>query len=933
MIDPKASDLTIKLPDEKPAIKVPKQALEQPARNAAQNVESPAVPHAASPAIPEWIAKRTDTTTDYAADGTPVKIRVAVCTTCRNTLHACKTYGVCETPVRGMLAIWDSANGENTRAAETIKRNAKAAAAAWKQKQSEQSVRRTEPAADGAAVTPIAPGFEGFAVIATRAAEMGFLVIPITPGQKFPPLLSGFQHKATSDLNQIAQWAQQYPQANAGAMATPDGHIFLDEDNAPRIHELYREKYGEDYPRTYTTESRPGHRQTAWLQTNASRALGNATQGTTKELVMSVRQKNYYVMVAGSIHPDTKEPYRVVDDSPIIPMPDKLVDFIKWLKAERIKEVAAEKAAEKAAKGGAEMATTVDVLVNQSAPAASNANEYNNADNDPPLLGADRVYGSGERNNILSRYAYRRWVMELADEDELREDVHDFNEQHIHPPLSDSEVNKLIAAKLSLKQIGTGVIRDGELVPTQKLTVESLAADAAIIAAYAAKQPLEGETVEEQMEELEERQTKNPDAPTLAVNFKLLLEKRELAKRKPSWIESYVQTASQISDEPVRWVLHELLLHESVNILCAEHGSMKSILSLLMVKAILTNTSFAHRAPFGEPLRVVYVDAENPRAVVKERLKAIGLVDADGKEIPGFKIWGGWVTDENLSVPSLMDDERLIEDAIRYPNTFYIFDALSSFTNGEDENKNPEMAVHMRRAKRLSRMSAGVLILHHTPKSGKADWRGAMSIIDQSDHALMMERAKGNGNFVDISDIRFRACEPWEARLRVIFDQVHPDGRTGLYIHYNTIDSGVKGDKSPRDDSAAAVTPDEVNFERSDDEIRTQAAALIAENSAAGREPLNQTQLANMCGISNQRQKTHLFSKTGSEKYWQCVSGPRSSLLYYPPGETIPSVKEMAESKAARQRAKDRERKSKKAGGTRDAQAVTVGHSSGNGNS
>ncbi len=196
-----------------------------------------------------------------------------------------------------------------------------------------------KPAKPGAArtvepVAPIAEGFEGFAVIATRAAKMGFLVHPVMPGQK-NPILKGWQALATSDLDQIGVWAGQYPQANAGAMASPSGHIFFNETTF-WIHELYRKRtQGQDFPRTYTTESRLGHRQSAWLQTDASRKLGNITQGDTLEKVMSVRGKNEYVLVAGSIHPDTKQPYKVVDESAVVVMPDELAAFILWLKSER----------------------------------------------------------------------------------------------------------------------------------------------------------------------------------------------------------------------------------------------------------------------------------------------------------------------------------------------------------------------------------------------------------------------------------------------------------------------------------------------------------------------------------------------------------------------------------------------------------------------
>jgi len=293
----------------------------------------------------------------------------------------------------------------------------------------------------------------------------------------------------------------------------------------------------------------------------------------------------------------------------------------------------------------------------------------------------------------------------------------------------------------------------------------------------------------------------------------------------------------------------------------------------------------------------------------------MGFLDADGKEIPGFKVWGQWVRNENAGIPRLMDDERLIEDAIRYQNTFYIFDSLSSFTDGEDENDNPRMAVHMRRAKRLARMSAGVLILHHTPKSGKTEWRGATAIIDQSDHAIAINCTKsGSSCLIKLSDIRFRACEPWKAQYRVFFDQTWPDGWLGLHIHYKTLDSGLKDDKKRGDDTGETDTAGEVSFERPDAEILTQAAGYIAEHYRINGEPLNQTQLSEMCGVTAKRDRTRLFCRNGRQQHWQCTAGTKNSLLYYPPNVTIPSAQDIKTAKEEQRRTREAERKRSKRG-------------------
>ncbi len=401
------------------------------------------------------------------------------------------------------------------------------------------------------------------------------------------------------------------------------------------------------------------------------------------------------------------------------------------------------------------------------------------------------------------------------------------------------------------------------------------------------------------MEEQVEMLKRDPNAEVPAVDLKLLLTPTELAKKKTSWIEDHVQTASQLSTKPVRWAIKDLLLHGGTTVIAAEAGSVKSTVSLLMVKSLLTNTPFAHREAYGEPLRVVYVDAENPEPVVRERLTAIGLLDADGKEIPGFKIWGGWVMDENLAVPRVMDDARLLEDAYRYPNTYYMFDSLSSFCNGDDENDNPAMAIHMREAKKLARMSAGVLILHHTPKDARTKWRGAMSIIDQSDHSLFFEKDSVTGGQVtiDVSDIRVRACQKWSAKWRVVFEPMMPDGRIGLHIRYDVLRSGVKGDKTPADELGSGQLID-VDFTPTEEQLLVKAAAFVKSAWDAGNDALNQSKLAGMLGIAKGREQTRLLCAVGREKYWQCMDGgTRGSLLFYPPGVPVPTQDELVEAK------------------------------------
>ncbi|MGA9999228.1 MAG: AAA family ATPase [Candidatus Acidiferrales bacterium] len=630
--------------------------------------------------------------------------------------------------------------------------------------------------------------------------------------------------------------------------------------------------------------------------------------------MLSVRQNNEFVLVAGSIHPDTKLPYRIADDSPIIPMPGTLVDFILYLKKERVEQKRREKAEKKPAeKSSPAIATppadtpaieaTVSVKASDGAPSWATADDDDEYESSPTLEG-DAIYQEPGRNDAVSRFAYRRWVQEMCSKEELRQDVFTFNQNRCSPPLPDQEIESIINGKLSMKQIGSGLIFNGRVQPTNR-TLPRV-------------EPLKGDTVEEQMEDAVTKLTANPDAEIAKPDWNLLTKRPALSKPGPSWIDQHVQTASQLSCEPVKWVIHKMTLEGGVNLLCAEHGSYKSVFSLLMAKAMLTDSGFAGRKTLGKKLRVVYCDRENPEAVVKERLIGMGLVDADGKEIPGFHIWGGWPGAE-FEPPELMDDPRLIEDATRHPETFYFFDSLSGFIQGQDENDNPKMHGFMSRATKLSRLCAGVQILHHTPKKGKEYWRGAASIIDKSDHAAYMEK-KSDGT-VEMGAIRFRACGEWKNRLRVNFSQAFPDGRLGLYIAYSTEKSGIAsgspgvllGDAEGTTDAEA-----EIDFTKSDADLIAQAKGHIEEAHRDG-QVLNQSQLASLLGIDSAKVKARVLCATSrkSPRPWQARAGTRgNSLDFYPEGARVPTAADKAAEKTEKRRSKEAQRIRTKRTGT-----------------
>jgi len=168
---------------------------------------------------------------------------------------------------------------------------------------------------------------------ALRMISLGVPVAPVTAGDKKWPI-KGFPTLATTDRAQVLMWANEQPNCNWACVARSDEYCFLDEDDSERIRAEHKRVYDREFPKTLTTESRPGHRQSIWKQTDATRKLGNKGQDAFVDEIMSFRQNGEYVMAAMShLNPDAKKgtghrDYVVVDDSPIMGMPDSVLELI-----------------------------------------------------------------------------------------------------------------------------------------------------------------------------------------------------------------------------------------------------------------------------------------------------------------------------------------------------------------------------------------------------------------------------------------------------------------------------------------------------------------------------------------------------------------------------------------------------------------------------
>ena len=178
------------------------------------------------------------------------------------------------------------------------------------------------------------PNFRDIAMAAVARGETR--ILPILVGGKNP--IIKWAHLQIHDVSpaewqtQYTKWIEElaaaYPNANACTVARADEHLYIDEDKSDEFRKGFEAFAGEPFPRTHTTSARPNRRQSGWKQTEYSRKmLWNIVQGKTKDQMFSIRFHNLYVLAEGSVHPKGTT-YTAVDDSPLMPIPDALVDYI-----------------------------------------------------------------------------------------------------------------------------------------------------------------------------------------------------------------------------------------------------------------------------------------------------------------------------------------------------------------------------------------------------------------------------------------------------------------------------------------------------------------------------------------------------------------------------------------------------------------------------
>ncbi len=173
--------------------------------------------------------------------------------------------------------------------------------------------------------------------------KRGWHVFPCWPQSKAPMTPHGFKD-ATTDESQVREWWTRTPNANVAISTGPSDLTVFDADHGARCLEDFQAWCKHNgMPTTYTV--RTGRRVSKedgvtpeyGVQMYFAGVRDSVTGWELDGFFGDVKSVGGYVIAVGSIHPDSGEPYELLADEPLAPVPG-VVRSIEGRKKERVLE-------------------------------------------------------------------------------------------------------------------------------------------------------------------------------------------------------------------------------------------------------------------------------------------------------------------------------------------------------------------------------------------------------------------------------------------------------------------------------------------------------------------------------------------------------------------------------------------------------------------
>jgi hypothetical protein len=202
-----------------------------------------------------------------------------------------------------------------------------------------------------------------------------------------------------------------------------------------------------------------------------------------------------------------------------------------------------------------------------------------------------------------------------------------------------------------------------------------------------------------------------------------------------TWKEVYNSTVE------VEYLVDRLIPKNAITVLFGRGGIGKTWLALELARCIGGGSPFLGLETQQTP--VIYVDFENPLAVLTNRTQKLG-------ESEGVFFW--LANDEIKKAPKLDSKDWEVYKTLP-KGSLIIFDTLRS-SQSRDEDKSQDMANVMSRLKELRDLGFTIVILHHTAKNNDRAAKGSTAIVDLADHilGLTLVKKKADGKDIIVDD-------------------------------------------------------------------------------------------------------------------------------------------------------------------------------------
>jgi hypothetical protein len=203
------------------------------------------------------------------------------------------------------------------------------------------------------------------------------------------------------------------------------------------------------------------------------------------------------------------------------------------------------------------------------------------------------------------------------------------------------------------------------------------------------------------------------------------------------------------------FIIEPFLYEGSLNLLSAGAGKFKSILTLFLIKAIVTGEPLWGKFPVVKQGPVLLIDEETPRSLLRDRFEKIGITEDMPLHILHF---------QGVRVDSDEYSNALMEKVEETKPVLVVGDSFIRL-HRKKENESSDMSIVMGAWRKISNLGPTVWLLTHQTKRSdvplEQKTRGSGDIVAAVDVEFTLESKKSKSGILTFSHVKTRV-EPFD---------------------------------------------------------------------------------------------------------------------------------------------------------------------------